>query len=402
MTKFLKLLYKAGLDVLKSRYRWLGIFFLVWLYRVDFIPADGGGFAKILQVATLFGMFYIVYKRSSNIVSYSFNKTNNSVKSCLCLYFFGLLSTLWALIPTFAFFLSLQNIVILLVLIWLFSQLKSFVEIERCFLLLTMYIMLFEAIFFRAEYGISLFIHCLPCGTTAALCISYTVGELLGMRTDNVARKSVLRACLIVSLIVIITSTSSGANASAVAGVIVASMLSGKILIAFILLLLAIILYFNQDLVNSLIFFLMPGKDMEGIKTATGRSYLWDIMMELAAQKPLFGWGFGCIERAATLTGRIESPDAHNNYLGLYGSIGIVGSAIAYIHFIIQTLFCFKRTNKVGYLGLLSATCCALLNGYSYGFLSGKACSITVVYLALVALTFSYSKVRMYDFKGIK
>ena len=51
-----------------------------------------------------------------------------------------------------------------------------------------------------------------------------------------------------------------------------------------------------------------------------------------------------------------------------------------------------KYRMKAGYIGLISAFACAMLNGYSYGFLSGKACSITIIYMSLIVLTFFYSK----------
>lgn len=71
MINFLKALWKAFFIALKSKYRWLLILFILWLYRVDFISADGGGLAKTLQVVTLFGMFFFNHQLSeeSNINS---------------------------------------------------------------------------------------------------------------------------------------------------------------------------------------------------------------------------------------------------------------------------------------------------------------------------------------------
>ena len=34
----------------KSKYKMLFMFYCLWLYRVEFMPADGGGVAKGIQV----------------------------------------------------------------------------------------------------------------------------------------------------------------------------------------------------------------------------------------------------------------------------------------------------------------------------------------------------------------
>lgn len=85
-------------------------------------------------------------------------------------------------------------------------------------------------------------------------------------------------------------------------------------------------LYLNQDLLTTLMFLVMPGKSLETVSSASGRQALWDVLLNLAAQKPFLGWGYACIERAVTNTGFMAS-DAHNNYLGIYGSLGIIGCA---------------------------------------------------------------------------
>lgn len=387
----LKLLLNNLTALLKSEYRWLLIFFIIWIYRVDFIPADGGGLAKGLQVGTTLGMLYYIMKYQSDIFSYTYNKTNNAIKWCLTLYLYATFSALWAYMPTFAGFLGFQNVVLILLLTWMFSEIENFYHQEMAFLMIMLFLFLFEAILYRLLVLPNLFIHYLPAGSTSALCISYCTGELLAARKMSAQRKKILRGCIIVALIVLVTSTSSGANASAVFGIAIASLLSGKIIYGLILAVIAGALYYNKDMLEQLISFIMPGKTKETIESATGRTFLWDIIYELAAKRPLFGWGFGCIERAATDTGKIQSPDAHNNYIGLYGSLGYVGSAIAYLHMVITTISAYGKRIRPGYTGLISAYACALLNGYSFGFLSGKACSITVVYFSIVVLTFCYS-----------
>ena len=68
-----------------SKYKLLLILFVLWLYRVDFIPADGGGLAKGLQVFTVFGMLFWLLTKNSSVITRTSRKTNLPIKSLLWL-----------------------------------------------------------------------------------------------------------------------------------------------------------------------------------------------------------------------------------------------------------------------------------------------------------------------------
>lgn len=401
MFHYLKYLYKSLIHVFKSKYKWMSILFVLWLYRVDFIPADGGGLAKGLQVITIFGMLGLVMKYRNGIARIAYNNTSSAVKSVLWLYSFAVISTLWAFMPTFAFFLSFQNIVLMFVLLWLYSLPENFNSTERLFLISAVLIALFEVIARRILETPQVFIHSLTGGSTAALLISYCVAEIFNMGNSESKRRKLLMNTLLISLVILVTSTSSGANASAIFGLATALLFSKKIWYAIPLFAVSIFLYLNPNLIESMILMVMPGKSSETLSSASGRQDLWDIILDLAAQKPIFGWGYACIERAVTSTGFLAS-DAHNNYLGIYGGLGIIGCVLLGIQFLSTLFTTFRRKASPGYLGLFCATCCAILNGYSYGFLSGKACSITVVYFSIVILSSIYYRTRKYDKQIIK
>lgn len=389
--------------VLKSKYKWLVILFSLWSYRVGYMPNSDGGFARILQIGCLLGMAFMFNQYKPGIFGFTLNKTNGPVSSMYILYIYATFSALWSIMPMFSAYLALQNIVLLCGLMWLYTRNRTFAGTERTFLYFTLSVILFDAVCRRVfvEPGV-IFAHHLTNGSTSAMLVSYCVAELWGMNKRDVTRKKLLQGMLILGIVFLVTATSSGANASTIFGIAVAAFLSGKTLLYITLFSGAIFLYFFQEKIDVLILLIMPGKTRETIESATGRAALWEIMMELAAQKPWFGWGYACIERAATMTGRIESPDAHNNYLGLYGSLGYVGSAIAYISFLITLLNSWRRRLRPGYKGIIAAFCCALLNGYSYGYLAGKACNITVVFFSLIVLTYCYSRVVAYDGRTAK
>ena len=140
--------------------------------------------------------------------------------------------------------------------------------------------------------------------------------------------------------------------------------------------------------------FIMAGKSEGEIRTSTGRTSIWKIVEELGKQKPLLGWGHAAMERYITDKGYMPLTDLHNNFYGAYGSLGYIGLSLLIIHHATSVLFSFFRKMKPGYTGLLCAICCGTLNGYSYGYLSGKTAIITVVYLAVIMMTFIYSRVQ--------
>ena len=397
MIAYLKELYTYLYKVLRSPYKWLVIFFILWLYRVDFIQADGGGLAKGLQVTTILGLLYCVHKRNRRIINLSYTHTNLPIKSIIWFYTFAVLSTMWAYLPTFAFFLSLQNLVLIFTLIWLFSLMKSFKTTEKAFLYFAIAIMIFEVVVERIINNPAVFIHFLPGGSASAICISYCFGELMAKKKMDLERKNTLRNTLILSIIILITSTSSGANIAAILGCCIALLFSGNIIWACLILIIGIILYLNQDLIMHLMLLVMPGKTEAIIESGNGRETIWNGILAVAAQRPLIGWGYACGERVASNYLNWTLSDSHNNYLGVYGGLGWIGLFFLIIHQIVTLWTTFTKRMKIGYTGLLCGLCCATINGYSYGYLSGKACSITVIYFSMVILTFIYSKIRTYD-----
>lgn len=396
MIHFLKYYTSVLKWTLKSKYKWMILLYLLWLYRISFIQEDGSGLGKIIQIVTLLGMLFYVIKFSgkTSVVSLAYNKTNAAVKTCLWLYTYGVISTIWAYLPQYAFFLAFQNLVLICLFVWLFRQFKTFESIEKAFLLISITTIIFEFCAFRIVGETTLFVHFLGNGSSAALLISYTIGEIFASKRMTNERKRLLKAVLYISIFVLVTSTSSGANASAIFGFIIACLFSGKIIWALLLSVPALVLYLNPDWVERLIYFIMPGKTKETIESATGRELIWGYIRELITERPYLGWGFGCVERIASDRSGIAAPDAHNIFLGLRGSLGLVGLCLAIVNFISIYLVSFKHKMKPGYVGIISAISCGLLNGYSYGFLAGKACSITVIFLALIVLTYSYSSVN--------
>ena len=391
MIRFFKELWSYLRLIWKSQFKYMLLLFILWVYRIDFMPDTGGGMAKAVQIVALFGLLYMMKKYRNGIVGYSFNRTNLATKSCLWLYVLGLVSTLWAFMPSMAFFMAFQNVVMIMLMVWYFGMFRDFRSMERGFIVFTLSMVLFESICSRI-WNPSLMIHFLGGASSSALCFVYSSSEW--MRAQDEKRKHFLKYAMILSFVLMVTSTSSGANASALFGFALACLFAGKVLWAALIMGGTLFLLLNQDMITEIILTLNPGKTMEMIESGNGRETIWAALMENAKQRPILGWGFACIERTASdvLPGQILS-DAHNNYIGMYGSLGIVGLTLFVFHLIVSAFTAFKNKVKPGYLGVFAAIAAAAVNSYSYGFLSGKGCSITVVYFALIVLTYYYRKV---------
>lgn len=210
----------------------------------------------------------------------------------------------------------------------------------------------------------------------------------------NKKRLRFFRTVMLISFVLLVTSTSSGANASCVAGIGTAMLFSGHAMWGALMACIGIFAFIYQDQLMDLLLLIMPGKTKATIESATGRDRLWEQILYFAAQKPMFGWGFACAERVVSVKGTVLSPDAHNNYIGFYGSLGYAGCVLAALHFVTSLFSFFKNSLKRGYLGLMCAMVVALVNGYSYGFLSGKACVITIAYFAIIVAGYHFKRAQ--------
>lgn len=392
MKSFFLYIYMVLKGILRSKFRILFLLFFLLLYRIEFMADIGFGIAKILQAGSLILIVYLLNTFCPNVFGISLKSTNSAIRSCIILYLFAILSTVWAFNPTFAFFLSFQNVVLILLFVWFFALFDDFYSTERAFITVLVLLQLFQFICLKFNTP-NLFVHFLPGASVAAMTLTYSLGEFLNMKYKNGWRSRMFIYAVIISCVSLVLYTSGGANASAVCGVAVAMFFSGKKVYALLLLFIGAFIFFNQELIDDILLTLMPGKDMKTIQIGNGRDAIWAAIIDSVSSRPLYGWGFACAERTVphVIGGQILS-DSHNSYIGIYGSLGYIGCILFGVHLFQTGWSLFSRINHIGYVGLLSAFSCACLNMYTYGFLSGKACSITMVYFMIVSLSYHYNR----------
>lgn len=385
---------KGSSLVFRSKYKWMLLFFLLWVFRVSCMPADAGGFAKGLQIVTTFGLLYYAVRIGKNSITSGLFKTKIPNVTMSWYLILALFSTTWSYVPMMTFFMALEKLTYMIVFYAVFSQFKSFQNAERMFVYLMVGVIVFNGIATRVMGDQSFIGHDLQQGSCAALCFSYCIGEYLAKNTVGKERYDMLKGAILISVFFLVISTSGGANASATLGFCVALLVCGKVGWGLLLLFIGIIFYLFADFREDMFKFLMAGKSEGDIKTSTGRTSIWKVVEELGKQKPLLGWGHAAMERYITDKGYMPLTDLHSNFYGAYGSLGYIGLSLLLVHHAVAALFSFLRRMKPGYTGLLCAICCGTLNGYSYGYLAGKTAIITVVYIAVIMMTFIYSKVK--------
>lgn len=222
----LKQLYKDIKTSWGKKFRWITAFFLLWIYRTIFMPAGDGGFAQALQIISLFSMLFIVYSHWQRKVVGIFRISNPPIRTLLLLYFYALLSATWAFMPAFSAFLSIQNFILMALTFWLLSMPKTFDGVEKSLVYLIMAMAFFSAIGGRYNVGWPIFIHLLQTGTCSAMCFAYCFAEWIKEKKDK-KRLRFFRTVMLISFVLLVTSTSSGANASCVAGIGTAMLFSG-------------------------------------------------------------------------------------------------------------------------------------------------------------------------------
>ena len=266
----LKQLYKDIKTSWGKKFRWITAFFLLWIYRTIFMPAGDGGFAQALQIISLFSMLFIVYSHWQRKVVGIFRISNPPIRTLLLLYFYALLSATWAFMPAFSAFLSIQNFILMALTFWLLSMPKTFDGVEKSLVYLIMAMAFFSAIGGRYNVGWPIFIHLLQTGTCSAMCFAYCFAEWIKEKKDK-KRLRFFRTVMLISFVLLVTSTSSGANASCVAGIGTAMLFSGHAMWGALMACIGIFAFIYQDQLMDLLLLIMPGKTKATIESATGR-----------------------------------------------------------------------------------------------------------------------------------
>lgn len=136
-----------------------------------------------------------------------------------------------------------------------------------------------------------------------------------------------------------------------------------------------------------------PGQLPEVDLTLTGRTALWQAVLEKIQQQPWLGYGYsafwlGSKEPSGHLWRILawETPNAHNGYLDLWLQIGLVGLVIFMISFItniFRTLFLAREKKSTFALFAMIFLLILLINNVTESFILVQNCIFWILYVAV-------------------
>ncbi|OQC16079.1 MAG: O-Antigen ligase [Lentisphaerae bacterium ADurb.Bin082] len=373
--------------------RTLILLLFAWLFRLCFLLQGNYGSVAInkyvfLQIGLILALFFIMVSRNF-YPSQLF--LSPSTRPFAFIYFLGMVSILWSVLPLMSCFFAFENLVCMTVLLYLGLRCKDKFQLERFFIGMVIAILL---MFFSRQCLLGgFYFHSVSYSTVAAMLTTYCLGE---WGKSNRPRENItsLKMGLAFGAGFLILTTSGGAIFSAFLSCLVLVLFARNLSIRFLtFIFLCVFAYMwfsgNTDAVLSLLF---PGKSMASIASAHGRAYVWEMIYEKIAERPWLGWGYAAVERVLPL----YCVDAHNSLIGIRGSLGNVGFAGLIIAMLLQLLYLFKHSGHFGFKGLLVATVCAFINSNTTNFLASKAgaSALTFQLLLVLGTVYSYFVVR--------
>ncbi len=135
------------------------------------------------------------------------------------------------------------------------------------------------------------------------------------------------------------------------------------------------------DLTDFLILLSRSG-DIEEMTTGTGRTEIWSETIDMIAQRPVFGWGWASSGYYMPSFDH-SSPHAHNMFLQIFFSTGIIGLFVVVLAFITKIYFSIKCGDRFKLTLLLFF----LIHGLSEASAFHGVASIATIVFSLILAT---------------
>lgn len=193
------------------------------------------------------------------------------------------------------------------------------------------------------------------------------------------------------SFVALIMSNSKTAMVALVLSIALASLVRptlGKMLLCFVLVCLAIIFSVTVDY-DALFTVLSRSGDAQEIWTGTGRSAIWSVVVDMIAERPFFGWGYGSSvmilgERAA-LVG-FTATHSHNAFLQVALTTGLVGLFFFVGIFLTKIFYAIKFRDQANVAFILFLLIDGITEIIAF---QGPATTTTIVLATVLSLKFN-------------
>lgn len=357
--------------------------FALWMFRLTFLKqGNEGGVAinkfVIVQLVAELGIFVYLIQQNINFATIFILQP---IRYFAWMYLLGVLSILWGIIPIVGSYFAFQNLLMLLFIYHIFSQVHDFFQLERFFLVVAHIILLL--FIFEQIISSEFYFHSVGYSTVAGILFTYSIVEL-SHSYRPLENQLWLKRSVIFSTFILLITTSGGALVSTACSAMLLIFFAKKNSIRFLSALCAILFLFAYWLgfFDMIIEFLCPGKSIESIESAHGRTHIWSLILEKAAERPWLGWGYASVERIIDF----YCIDSHNFFVGILGNLGYVGCAFGALGFLSLLGFTFIHRKMMGMSGFLVASFFSLVNSNTYNFVAGKETLASFIFQLVVVL----------------
>lgn len=330
---------------------------------------------------------------------------SQSINSFLLLFLFGILSGAWSTNFFYSSYRAFEAIVLLLACITLFEYVSFDFEFAEKFFMRILFMIGFLSFFGwlsrRSSFSFAS-MHSNGYPIVGAIIASYAFGAL-SEKEFYAKRKKIMKRYLLFGLLLIIAGTSLGSVLAFLVAVCIVLAFSPKMNKNYLFLLIIIAITIGLAIINAAFIesLILVNKDISELEGFNGRTYLWQIYLEMIYEKPLIGWGFDVISRQAT---EVYATNTHFFLISILGGLGLLGLSIFFFGFIklIKELFRYKRYRFPSHLASIAALGAAFVNGGSKGYIGEHVYAETIAFFLVLAFFSICYKYYMTHARGIK
>tara|TARA_B100000787_G_scaffold142502_1_gene111878 strand:+ start:13531 stop:14733 length:1203 start_codon:yes stop_codon:yes gene_type:complete len=394
----------------KNKIRSYTILFLIvlFVFRITFLVRmrDSNSYTSLdafnlIQIGSILLLAFQLLKYKRLFVKIK----SQSINYFLLLFLLGILSGAWSTNFFYSSYRAFEAIVLLLACITLIEYVSFDFEFAEKFFMRILFIIGFLSFFGWLSRRSSISfgsMHSNGYPIIGAIIASYAFGAL-SEKEFYAKRKKIMKRYLLFGLLLIIAGTSLGSVLAFLVAVCIVLAFSPKMNKSYLFLLIIIALAIGLAIINAAFIesLILVNKDFSELEGLNGRTYLWQIYLEMIYEKPLTGWGFDVISRQAT---EVYATNTHFFLISILGGLGLLGLSIFFFAFIklIKELFRYKRYSFPSHIASMAALGAAFVNGGSKGYIGEHVYAETIAFFLVLAFFSICYKYHMIYARGIK
>ena len=137
---------------------------------------------------------------------------------------------------------------------------------------------------------------------------------------------SQVKGAVFFGILGVVLGTSTGSNIAFAMALCFIFCANRKTISLFMVMLLPVIgVFIYEFFFQELLLLLAPGKSIESLMTATGRTKVWEVYLDAWRQHPWLGYGFCIGEKAGSEFGFMYTLSAHNGLISVLVNTGLSG-----------------------------------------------------------------------------